>query len=205
MHGPTRLRALGLAAAFVLAAAVSTASAGRISINEQNFYVNSPALSFVTAVGEVTCQLSLTGSFHSRTITKVLGALVGLITSAQIGTCEGGTATVLTGTLPWHLTYNGFTGRLPAITGINLRLIRASFRVSNGTACLAASSTAQPMGFTANINERTGQVSSVQADETFEIDLEDESFPCAIAGDASTRGSAAMCMVTQGLAFIRLI
>jgi hypothetical protein len=78
---------------------------------------------------------------------KVAGSLIGYITRADLGICQAGTATVLTSTLPWHVRYSGFRGTLPEINRIFTHIIGASWRVreSGGIACLARSSTSEPV------------------------------------------------------------
>jgi hypothetical protein len=76
--------------------------------------------------------VTLEGTFAGRTIPKVTYTLMGRITEARVGTraeCTGGEATVLRETLPWHIRYNGFEGRLPNITNIRTLVADASFRV----------------------------------------------------------------------------
>jgi hypothetical protein len=67
----------------------------------------------------VACPVTIEGSYHSATIRKVRGALIGVITRAVINgnnpPCEGGRATILQETLPWHITYDEFMGMLPNI------------------------------------------------------------------------------------------
>lgn len=130
MHTRSKLMLVALASALLLAAAVGSASATHLSQNEQNFKVTYSPLSFVTNIGTVRCQVTMEGSFHSRTIAKVVGTLVGYTTRVSVGTCESGTARANTETLPWHIQYAGFEGTLPNITGIQQKLIRPSFEVA---------------------------------------------------------------------------
>jgi hypothetical protein len=89
--------------------------------------------------------MTLEGSFHSRTMTKTAGALVGYITRATIKRpCTGGTVWAHNGetnevlggtvsnTLPWHVRYNSFTGTLPNITAIAYELINVGYVVREG-------------------------------------------------------------------------
>jgi len=132
-----------LGAAIVLSALVSTASANRLSISNRLIRVTWSSLSFQgEGLAEVKCPVTLEGSFHSATIRKVVGALIGAITRANVRRpCTGGTAwahngeanEVLGGTvrnaLPWHLTYEGFGGTLPNITSLRVLLARALFLI----------------------------------------------------------------------------
>lgn len=140
MYNRSKLLLAGLAATVCLAFAVSTASANRIATSEPSFRQMFSALVFEAAGHNVTCAVTLEGSFHSRTMAKVLEALVGYVSRAVVALpCTGGSARVLTETLPWHIRYQGFTGTLPTITGIKFGLVNAAFRITepNGTACLA--------------------------------------------------------------------
>jgi hypothetical protein len=134
MHARTKLALAGLTATLLMALAVSSASANRLSISNQQFrWVWSP-LTFIGEGGAeltVRCPVTLEGSLHERTIVKTLGALVGYVTRGIAGgtepPCTGGTVTVQAGTLPWHVTYEGFTGRLPTITRVRLLLRTVAF------------------------------------------------------------------------------
>jgi hypothetical protein len=131
----TRLLLGALTAAMVLATAIGTASAQRLSISNRNFRVTWRPISFASgAEGEgvtVSCNVTLEGSFHYNTIAKRIGALLGYVTKAAVGhPCTGGEAWAHNGSeegglgrpfsnnLPWHLTYEGFEGRLPEISGL---------------------------------------------------------------------------------------
>jgi hypothetical protein len=205
MRNRSKLLLAGLTAALMLATAVSTASAGRLEISEREFRAIWSSLTFDPDVGgSVICPVTLGGSFHSRTIRKTINALIGAITSAAVGACGAGTsATVLTATLPWHLTYNGFEGRLPTITGIRLLLIGAAFQVQSDATCLARTDVAEPAGGTVAISG--GQATTIRADENFQIDLDTPGFICDLAGDASFSGTGNVRTPSNGLLFIRLI
>ena len=101
----------------------NVASANRFSTSSRNFRITWSSLTFVGSgvEAQVRCPVTLEGSFHSATITKVRGALIGLISRASIASalCTGGTASFLTATLPWHRTYSSFSGSLPAITHVH--------------------------------------------------------------------------------------
>jgi hypothetical protein len=68
------------------------------------------------------------GSFHTQTIRKVEGALLGYISRASNGACRGGSATITQTSLPWHITYEGFRGTLPRITELIVLLRNVNFR-----------------------------------------------------------------------------
>jgi hypothetical protein len=141
MRRHTKLLLTALTAAIVLASAVGTASARNLSISNQSFLTTWNPLTFSTeAEGggiRIECRVTLEGSFHYRTIPKILRHLIGYITSANVRRpCTGGEGFAetrdegSTETLPWHITYEGFEGRLPAIEGIRL-LLRPWFIIQN--------------------------------------------------------------------------
>jgi hypothetical protein len=162
MRNRIKLLLTTLGAAIVLAAVVSSADANRIEVSNQSIRVVWSNLKFVEGGGggpSATCPVTLEGSFHSKTISKVSGQLIGYITAAALTnascTFAGGASSVriLNGveegathqTLPWHVRYDSFEGELPAITGIRLQLIGAAFLLTAiGVSCLYQSTTAQP-------------------------------------------------------------
>jgi hypothetical protein len=125
----------GLTATLLLGLAVSSASANRLSVTNTRFRITWREIEFhdLPESFRVLCPLTLEGSFHSATVRKVRGALIGAITRGIVNgsqpPCTGGRATVLQETLPWHLTYEDFRGALPAINAIDLLLRRYAFRV----------------------------------------------------------------------------
>jgi hypothetical protein len=132
-------------AAVLLGALVSSASAGRLSSSSQTLRTAFRTVTFNGVFGDIRCSVTLEGSLHSRTIAKVAGNLIGYITSAVLGRCEEGRATILRETLPWHARYLSFAGTLPSITSIRINVIGASFRIQEPFAgCLATSSTTSP-------------------------------------------------------------
>lgn len=121
-----------LGATVIFGALVGTASANRLSVSNQNIRATWTSLELINSSAgvDVRCPVTLEGSLHSATISKVAGALIGYINRATTGTCTGGAATVLQETLPWHNTYQGFTGTLPNITTINTTVVRPGFKVT---------------------------------------------------------------------------
>ena len=130
---------------------VGTATANRLAASTQTLTVTWTAVTFTDAFGgTLQCPLTLAGSLHSRTITKVAGALIGFINRASFGVCSSGSATVLQAALPWHVRYLGFSGVLPNITSVRTNVIGAALRfvTSTGVPCLFTSSTVQPLTVT---------------------------------------------------------
>jgi len=156
MRHSLKLLSCTLAVAALLAVAVTTASANNLSISNNRIRaVWAPVTVIIPESAlEFVCTLTLEGSFHSSTIRKVLGTLVGHVTRAVVGhPCGGaGEMYVHNGTeaplgnvqptsLPWHLTYQGFTGTLPTITETRILIrgirVTAFWRVGEITLCLA--------------------------------------------------------------------
>ena len=126
----------GLAAVTVtmlVAIAVSNAAARNLSTNERFFRIAWSSLEFTeTAFGiGIRCPITMEGSFHNVTIAKVLGSLIGNVTRTSLKneSCTGAHMTILVERLPWGISYQGFTGRLPAIETLKILLIRPAFRL----------------------------------------------------------------------------
>jgi hypothetical protein len=186
----------GLTAALLLALAVGTASANRLSVSAQDWEARFVSLEFIAGGSTIRCPVTLQGSFHSRTIVKTAHALIGhvsrasVIGSAGTGACTGGTATVLTATLPWHVTYEFFTGTLPNITGIGLLLIGASFQVQprESLTCLARTTTTDPALGTVGVSG--GRATELTADPSAEIPLTGSGGLCVFGGEGHFGGTS---------------
>ncbi len=128
-----KLTLAALTVTLLLGIAVSNASANNLSTNEGGFRIAWSHLEFIEPTFEVgvRCPVTIEGSFHSTTIRKVVGALIGQVTRVDLtsSTCTGGHATALTETLPWAVSYQGFGGTLPDITSIKVLLLRPAFRL----------------------------------------------------------------------------
>lgn len=154
MYRRTRLLLAGLGAALVLASAVGIAAARNLSLSNQTFRQTwAPLTMSVTGPFEGTrtirCNATIEGSFHTRSIAKVVGTLIGYITSERFAhPCTGGEVWSANGTevmggstvestLPWHIRYDGFTGTLPSITTIRVRaVLHIWYRLVEGQRCL---------------------------------------------------------------------
>jgi len=133
-------RKLGLTAlttALLLCVAVGSASARNLSTSSQNIRATWSRLEFTSTFGMFTirCQVTLEGSFHAGTIPKVARSLIGAITRAlaKEESCTSGR--VHPKIPPWHLTYEGFTGTLPNMSGIFLLLSRFTFEIMDPGFC----------------------------------------------------------------------
>jgi hypothetical protein len=177
----TKLIIGGLTVAIALAAAVNTAAARRFEVSEQRFLVLFRELTFTGSGGvinpTVICPVNIEGSFHSRTISKVSGQLIGYITEAIVHhRCIENEAWALNGTevaqgatvpntLPWHILYLGFRGTLPRIVEIEVTIDNGKFIVeAAGVLCLYAATTGHPMEGQIHLNE-TGRVTVLRASE----------------------------------------
>jgi hypothetical protein len=162
MHIRTRskLALTALAAALVLGALVSDAGARRFEVSNQHFRAVFAELKTIGSVFgiEIACAVTLEGSVHSRTISKVSGQLIGYITRAIVThPCTEGEMFVLNGfepiedlavadqTLPWHVRFNSFAGTLPNISRLNVQVIRYSILISTPLEeCLYQSDVTRP-------------------------------------------------------------
>lgn len=161
---------LGLFAVVGLLAALGgQATANRLSLSNQSFRIMYREYSSNNGAVEIICSLTLEGSFHSRTLAKVRGGLIGYVTRA--GTthpCSGGYGdmTFLSETLPWHVHYLSFTGTLPRISAVTIDVVGWSWdypEIGGVGVCLYRSTEAGPARFILN-REAGGVVTSVGAD-----------------------------------------
>jgi hypothetical protein len=180
MRTRAKLLLSAVVAALALSAVVSTAQARRFELSNQFFRIvwSGPnKLTFEPGRLVVACEVTLEGSFHSRTLSKVSGQLVGYVTFARIRRpCVGGNAWTLDGverpvnTLPWHIRYDSFQGVLPSITGISFQVINASFLLEiPPMACLYASTSERPLYLIFKVE--AGVITSVTVDPTKAIPL----------------------------------
>lgn len=141
MHTQVKALITALVAAAALAALVGSASANSLSVTSRTIRVVWSSFEFTKPV-TVRCRLTIEGTLHENTISKVSGSLIGYITAAAIAhPCTGGSEWVYNGvernealgnavlpsSFPWHLTYEGFNGSLPTPTAIRILLTLARF------------------------------------------------------------------------------
>jgi hypothetical protein len=137
MRNRSKFALLALMAAVTMLSAVSSASANRLSVNNQTFRIVWANLEFQapSAGSTISCPVTLEGSFTSPTIVKRAGSVIGRVSRATIrgnlaaGECTGGSATIAQETLPWDITYESFGGTLPNIERITLLLLGARLAV----------------------------------------------------------------------------
>jgi len=106
----------------LLGASVTTATARNWEFSKQQMRKFFREVRFEGVFGATSCQLTLEGSVHSRTIPKVRETLIGYVTSAPVKeeSCTNGRARGKN--LPFHLTYEGFAGSLPNISSVFILL-----------------------------------------------------------------------------------
>lgn len=185
---------VSLGATLTLVLAVGTASANRLSVSNKAFRFT--WRSMVLNPGGVACPVTFEGSFHSATISKAVGALIGHISraTASPAVCTNGDVRFLQEQLPWHVQYGGFEGSLPSITGIRVNLIGAATNVCMhllGFCCLYTTSQATPSSLILRLS--AGVITSVRADETRVIPL--ISGFCVEFGNASLSGEGRVSLL----------
>lgn len=186
-----------------LACAIATASANRLSISNRSYRLVWSSVEF--SPGGIRCPLTLEGSFHSATMRKVIGALVGHVSKATFANCTGGRFTALQETLPWHVQYRLFEGALPTISGVAYNLIGLSVNEEIplfGVACLIRTTAMTPFSYIARTGA-SGTVTSVRIDETRTILL---TGGCAILGESNFAGEGKVFLLgTTASISVRLI
>jgi hypothetical protein len=195
MRYTTKLALAGLAATVLLSFATGSVSARRIQVSEQGFLSRWPNFIVEASGNNVSCPATLVGSFHSKTLSKVSGQLIGYITTAQMPRgleppCRGGTVTVLTETMPWHVLYLGFLGTLPRIIAVRMEFIgmRVQVRTAGGTTCLAGTTLAHPAVADTAVETNEEVVTTLTFRPEFGIPLGGE-FICGFAGEGHVSGT----------------
>jgi hypothetical protein len=168
----SRLLLVSVMTAAVLLVAVGSASARRLQLSTHLFLAIWTSLEFVIeGSSPILCPVTLEGSFHSRTLSKVSGQLIGYITKAKVqAVCTNGNASVLSETLPWHVRYSSFIGALPSITGVALQMVGMSMSIEEALgSCLWRTTASAP--FSAILQLENGVARTLRADETGLIPL----------------------------------
>jgi hypothetical protein len=192
MSHRSRLLLASFAAAALLALAAGTASARRFELTNQRFRVVWASFEFIVSeiMATIRCPLTMEGSFHSKTFSKVSGQLVGYVTSAKVADpCEGGRVSTLPETLPWHIRYASFRGTLPRITEVTLQLIGASWFMDIqpfGIRCLFRTTADHPINLIGSIE--AGNVRRFRIDETIALPV--GLFPCEFLEPVKFAGTA---------------
>jgi hypothetical protein len=209
MRTRSRLLLAGLAAALMLLSVAAASTHARdLSITNRQIRITWGRVTLTSAEVNISCPLTLEGSFHSSTVHKTIGGLVGYVTRGTIvgSACTGGTVTLNQEALPWHVRYSGFSGFLPRISLVFLSLIGAKVSVTSaGQICITQSTAANPDKARAIINPTTGSVMELRADETAGIPLRG-SFFCPFLGSGSFAGTGSVTqLATTNVISIRLI
>jgi hypothetical protein len=161
-----------IAATMLLGVAATTAAAGRFQIDnaERGFRIVWTPLSFEAAGATVRCNMTLEGSFVSRSFVKRIATIIGKITSAAINTCAGGVETFLTERLPQNISYSGFSGTLPTITGLVMRVFPQMTIDPEGALprCLMSPEETEPWIVIGNIGG-TGELNTIRSEENSAI------------------------------------
>ncbi|HEX4806911.1 MAG TPA: hypothetical protein VFU94_13515 [Conexibacter sp.] len=207
-HFSRRVRTplLAVTSALLLAFAVGTASANNLSFSNRNQRIVWSALNFIAGSSTITCAMTLEGSFHESTTAKVIGRLLGYITRATVGTCTRGSATVLNETLPWHIQYAGFTGRLPTITSVLLNIVGLSWGLQpeGSLKCLLRTEANHP--FRSEAIVEGGVIVGLRVLPEAEIPLTGEGGLCIFGGSGHFEGTGRVTLLGATTAIsIRLI
>jgi hypothetical protein len=217
MRTRSKLLLAAMTATAFMSFAVSGAQARRIFLSNTRYQAIWPLLTFeIQGQATISCPVTLEGSFHSATLSKVSGQLIGYVTSAKVrgatlADCNNtGQARVNSETLPWHMRYLSFRGTLPVITGITLQLIGANFNVDPAGElpnCNARTTAANPGVGIANVvngAEAGNRIArTLEADPTRTIPV-GGSFICEIfASNSDFRGTAEVFL--QGSTSTRIL
>jgi hypothetical protein len=208
MHTRTTFLLGTLTAALVLAVSVGTASANRLSTSNKNFSITwTPLVISNTGLGElsVRCNVTMEGSFHSATVAKTSGALIGFVSKATATGCTQGTATVVQSSRPWHVRYGGFEGTLPNITGVSIEIVGIElFLERGGIPCTTRTTASQPFVGILRLGAG-GVITGLRADETRTIPMSREEF-CFFGGEGRFSGTGVVTLLGATTAIsVRLI
>ncbi|HEX7289613.1 MAG TPA: hypothetical protein VF250_00685 [Conexibacter sp.] len=152
--------AAGALSAVLLSLASAATPAGRLLVRNSSgtrtWSISWSGVTFrsngIVPISTACPPITLSGSLHSGTITKTAGSLIGYVVNASgSGTCtESWRGRVLTEGLPWHVRYQSFTGTLPNISSIGIRIVGFEYRLTEpvGAECLVRSTEAQPLAMT---------------------------------------------------------
>ena len=206
MRTRTRLLFSALSAIVVLGIGVSAASATHLQLlgSEKGIRIVWARLILEGAGNIIECPVTLEGTFSTSTITKRAGTAIGSITRAAVASasCTGGSARVLTETLPWDIQYSSFAGTLPAITTITVRLLRAAFAIhpTGSLTCLAQTEASHPAVGIINLGAGTGtlrKITSLEAERTAGIPLRGEGGLCTFGGEGHFSGNGSVTVLGE--------
>jgi hypothetical protein len=177
--------------ASLLALAAGSASATRLAFGEPTFRVAWAPMRFVVSGLTISCHVTLEGSFDHTTIAKVEGSRIGDVTRVSTESCSTPNVSVLTETVPWHVEYGAFTGTLPDISTVTLRVIGMGVGLTIfGTRCIGRSEERAPALMVADRSEATGTIADFRWDESAAIPLTGPSGCLSLRGRLSGTSSA---------------
>jgi hypothetical protein len=210
MRAHTRLLLASATAIVVLAAMASHAFANRLEWSERSFRIVWTNFEWAfEGGGGILCPVTMEGTWHARTFVKRAELLIGHVTAAAaaaMANCMGGSMTPDV-TTPWNVRYDGFTGRLPAITGLKVRIVSMRFSLFDGIiTCILTTEATKPFKGTFNVNA-AGEALTFTPDPTGTIELvAGSSMLCffVTANPAANAGNVTLLGVTTKLR-VRLI
>lgn len=207
MKRHVQLALAGLAATLLLGLAANPTYAGRLSLTARTFKIAWPRLELTdeTSTARAICPVTLQGSFHSTTLRKTVGAVLGYATRHETGRCSVGEAELERGISGvWSIQYVGFTGTLPRISGFTVKIVEVhySFRAFNNEVCgYFEIGAEQPKG-TFQI-EASARITGFVLDTTVFLPRTGLNFFCPQR--SAQRGTATVTTVTGGELGVHLI
>jgi len=138
-----------IGAAVLLGALVTSASARNIRTSSVDHRATWTRMDFAGGFGTIECEVVLEGRYNETTFVKGLSFLLGYITAGNVSRCARGGMTINRGSLPWHIQYTRFTGRLPLITGLIVIFLGVEFRLRDpgtGATCNVSGATSSTIG-----------------------------------------------------------
>lgn len=192
MRDRSKLLLASLIATLLLGALVGTTSASRFSTRVmQSYRATWSSFTFTSGLGSITCAVTLEGSLHSRTFSKVAELLIGYVTTAKLNACNGN-ATFLTEALPWQVRYESFTEVLPKITSIRIRIVMMRWQLVQGFTCQYQSTAASPVRAIIHIGSENRAMENIQLDESALIPT------TGMCGNAFLRGTSGVVTILGG-------
>lgn len=176
MNRPRKAILSAFVAVLALAACAPGAIAGRIRSDDDDFKMIWIGLKLVlNNGGEIACDATLLGRFHSTTIVKTANLLIARLPLADTREerCIGGPL-VFSASTPWVVSYEGYTGMLPSLGNIRVLVLglEADIYEEGGVACTMRTTSIEPLHLTLELVPRTGVVREVTPGTNF-IDLFD--------------------------------
>lgn len=166
MHLRRSLAGVLAATAFALVLAVS-ASANHLSSSATTFRAVWAHMEtrFSTESTAIRCPMTIEGTLHAATMSKVAGALIGYVTRASLSSaaCTGGEGVLAAESLPWHLEYERFAGTLPSISAMEFQIVNPTINLIpiGGSRCTARAEARHPLH--GRVSLEAGRITSIEA------------------------------------------